>query len=61
LEVELDRDAACHGFDSSYTVSILSRMFLNGLRRKIKGQVICAVKHADGLALLDKEQSGISG
>jgi hypothetical protein len=31
LEEELDKEAVCHGFDSTYTVSALPRKFLKGL------------------------------
>jgi len=31
LEEELDKDAVCHGFDSTYTVSALPMKFLKGL------------------------------
>ena len=30
LEEELDKDAVCHAFDSTYTVSALPRKFLKG-------------------------------
>ena len=57
MEEELDKDAVCHQFCSTCTVSeCLTKEALEGLGdSKIGGQIIHTVKYADDLVLLAKE------
>jgi len=57
LEEELDKDAVCHQFCSTYKANNLTKEALEGFGDfKIGGQIIHTVKYADDLALLAKEE-----
>jgi hypothetical protein len=56
LEGELDKDAVCHQFCSTYTANVLPRKLWKGLETKIGGQIIHTVKYADDLVLLAREE-----
>jgi len=57
LEEELDKDAVCNQFCSTYTAKNLNKEALEGLGDfKLGGQIIHTVKYADDLVLLAKEE-----
>jgi hypothetical protein len=52
LEEELDKDAVCHHFYSTYIVNTLPRKLL-----KVGGKLIYMMRYADDLGLLAKEET----
>jgi hypothetical protein len=62
LEKELLEDAACHRFYSTYKTSTVPRNLLKDFGDfKVGGQATHNVKCADGLALMDKEETVLHG
>jgi len=64
LEEEFDKDAVCHQFCSTCTVSVLPRKLCMGYGLgdfKVGGQIIQTVKYADDLVLMAKEETVLQG
>ena len=57
LEEELEKDAVCHQFCSTFTSECLTKEALEGFGDfKIWGQIIDTMKYAHNLVLLSKEE-----
>jgi hypothetical protein len=58
LEEELDKDAVCHHFYSTYILNTLPRKLLEGFGDfKVGGQIIRTVRYADDPVFLAKEET----